>query len=609
LKQALKIFFILNFLFFILPRAFAQAGTDEQLANQYFQNKEYDKAVVYYEKIFNKKSTDIIYKAYLSCLLELKDFKTAEKIVKKQIKQNPAQPSYEVDLGMLYIATAEPDKAKIEYEKAIKQLPPDQEAVLKLADAFVNVKEWDFALATYQKGRKLLRGVYPFNMEMAAIYQHKGDVVAMIGEYLDILEFGDSYLQSVQNSLQTSFGAEGDAKKNDIIKSQLLKRVQQNPDRTVYSELLVWMFMQQKEFDAAFTQIKALDKRKSEDGIRVMSLAQTCVSNGNYDVAVKAYKYVIDKGQGNAYYLNARMELMNAMYKKVVSQNTYTQADLLELETNYNKTLQELGKSASTVSLIKDLAHIQAFYLHKTKDAIALLEEAVILPQIAPTIQAGCKLELADILLMTGDVWEASLTFSQVEKSFKYDQVGQEAKFRNAKISYYTGDFKWAQAQLDVLKGSTSKLIANDAMSLSIMISDNVAWDSVTTPLEMYARADLLSFQNKDDEALVVLDSIKEKFPSHAIADDILYKRYEIMMKKNKYEDAAKFLQGIIDNYSEDILGDDALFYLAELEENKLNDKQKAMGLYQDLLVKFPGSMFTVEARKRFRKLRGDAVN
>lgn len=605
MKHLFKIFLIL-----LIPTAvFSQGSTDEQLANQYFQNKEFDKAAVYYEKIFGKKSSPLVYQSYLSCLLELKDFKTAEKVVKKQIKQNPAQPEFGVHLGMVYTAAGDNDKAKTEYEKAIKQLAGDQDAVLNLADAFLKIKEFDYAIATYQKGRKLLRGVYGFNMELAGVYEQKGDITSMIGEYLDMLELGESYLQSVQNSLQTSFGAEGDAKKNEIIKSQLLKRVQQNPDNTAFSELLIWMFMQQKEFDAAFTQIKALDKRKREDGSRVMALAQTCVLNENYDVAIKAYKYVIEKGPESSYYLNARMELLNCMYKKVVAQNNYTQAELVELESNYNKSLQELGRSANTVSLIRDMAHLQAFYLHKTSEAIALLEEAVQLPQLPATVQAECKLALADILLMTGDVWEASLTYSQVEKAFKYDVVGQEAKFRNAKISFYTGDFKWAQAQLDVLKGSTSKLIANDAMALSIMISDNVGWDSITTPLEMYARADLLSFQNKDDEALVVLDSIKEKYPSHPIEDDILYKRYEIMMKKNKYEDAAKYLQAIIDNYSQDILGDDATFYLAELYDNKLNDKQKAMGLYQDLLVKFQGSMFVVEARKRFRKLRGDTVN
>ena len=176
-------------------------------------------------------------------------------------------------------------------------------------------------------------------------------------------------------------------------------------------------------------------------------------------------------------------------------------------------------------------------------------------------------------------------------------------------MAFYTGDFKWAQAQLDVLKGSTSKLISNDAMALSILISDNVGWDSIEAPLLMYARADLLSFQNKDAQALQTLDSIGKLYPGHKLADEVLYKRYQIAMKQNKFQEAATYLEGIVNGYADDILGDDALFYLAELYELKLSDKNKAQELYKDVLTKYPGSLFTVEARRRYRLLRGDQLN
>jgi len=601
-------FFTLCSLCFAFSLA-AQTSTDEQLANQYFQNKEFDKAVVYYEKVFNKKPTGLIYQNYLTCLLQTRDFKTAEKVVKKLGKQNPENLAFSVDLGMVYNVMEQPDKAKAEYEKAVKQLNGDQEQVINLADAFIKIKEWDYAIAAYMKGKKLVSGMYGFNMELAEVYERKGDITAMVNEYLDLLGLSEGYLQSVQNALQTSFGAEADVKKNDILRTQLLKRVQQYPDRVVYSEMLAWMFMQQKDFESALTQFKAIDKRRKEDGNRVMNLAQVSAANKNYDVAVKAYKYVLEKGTDNYYYANARMEILDAMYNKVVTQNNYTQVELMELEASYTKTLQELGKSVATVPLIKGLAHLQSFYLHKNKEAIDLLEEAVTTPQLSAQKQAECKLELGDILLLSGDIWEASLKYSQVEKAFKYDQIGQEAKFRNAKISFYNGDFTWAKAQLDVLKGSTSKLIANDAMALSILITDALGIDSVFGALEKYSRADLLIYQNRDEEGLLTLDSISKEFPTHSLADDILYKKYHVMMKQSKYIEAAQHLQKIIENYSYDILGDDAMFYLAELNEQKLNDSKKAFELYQEILTKYPGSLYTVEARKRFRKLRGDQVN
>ena len=324
---------------------------------------------------------------------------------------------------------------------------------------------------------------------------------------------------------------------------------------------------------------------------------------------MKAYQYVIAKGPDTYYYTNARMELLNVSYKKIVLKGNYTSLDLTELEKNYTSTITELGKSSGTAPLLKGLAHLQAFYLNKPTEAMALLEETIALPQLSPTTQAECKLELGDILLMTGDVWEASLRYSQVEKAFKYDVIGQEAKFRVAKISYYTGDFKWAQAQLDVLKGATSKLIANDAMELSLTISDALAIDTNEAPLMIFARGDLLAFQNKDDLAIQTLDSIGVLYKNHSLLDDVLYKKADIEIKHGKYTEAAAFYETIIKDYGTDILGDDALFKLADLTENQFKNIEKAKELYQQILDKYPGSLYVVEARKRFRRLRGDAIN
>jgi tetratricopeptide (TPR) repeat protein len=602
-------YILVLFTFVLLQPVIAQTvSTDEQLATQYFQNKEFEKALDYYEKLYNKKSSQQYYTPYLNCLLELKEYKKAEKLVKKQIKQNPKNPEINIDLGIVYTNEEEPGKATSAWEIAIKAIKLDEQ-VFAVAKAFIAIRQYDYAIETYQKGRKITQNDYPYSFELADVYAVKGDKTAMINEYLDVLQNDDSYIQSVQNSLQTSFGTEADVKQNDLLKSELLKRITKKPDKTIFSELLIWMQIQQKDFDGAFIQAKALDKRKKEEGGRLMDLAKLAAQNENYDVALKAYQYVIDKGAGGYFYTNARMELLDVSYQKIILKGLYTATDLTQLENNYQVTINELGRSANTAPLLKKLAHLQAFYLDKINEAIQLLEETITLPQLSAPMQAECKLELADILLMSGDVWEASLRYSQVEKAFKHDAIGQEAKFRNAKISYYTGDFKWAQAQLDVLKGATSKLISNDAMDLSMQISDALAIDTNVAPLLLFSHADLLAFQNKDELAIRTLDSINALFPNHALADDILYKKAKMALKHAKYEEAGTYYDTIIKNYGDDILGDDALFNLAELNEYQFKNPDKAKELYQQLLVKYPGSLYVVEARKRFRKLRGDSLN
>ena len=607
MKKLKYILFLFAFAFLHLHTS-AQTNTDLQLAQQFYNNKEFDKALDYYEKLYNKVSSEEFYTPYLNCLLELKEFKTAEKVIKKQIKRNPERPDLFIDLGTVYERAEDSGKAKNTWELAIKSIKHDDQ-VLIVAKAFIAIKQYDYAIATYLRGRKMSENDYPFSFELADVYAIKGDKMAMINEYLDVLESQDSYIQSVQNSLQTSFGNEADTKQNELLKAELLKRIAKNPDKTILSELLIWMQIQQKDFEGAFIQAKALDKRKKEDGNRIMNLAKLCTQNESYDVAVKAYQYVISKGSDNFFYANARMELLDVSYQKIVLKGNYNLIDLTELEKNYQITITELGKSANTAPLLKKLAHLQAFYLNKPADAITLLEEAIALPQLALPIQAECKLELADILLMTGDIWEASLRYSQVEKSFKYDAIGQEAKFRNARISYYTGDFMWAQAQLDVLKGATAKLIANDAMDLSLLISDALAIDTNIAPLMIFSRADLLAFQNKDEQAKITLDSINTLFPNHALADDILYRKAQIELKHGRYTEAAAYYDTIVKNYGDDILADDALFKLAGLNENQFKNLEKAKELYQQLLIKYPGSLYVVEARKRFRKLRGDSFN
>ncbi len=593
---------------FIQSNIFAQPGTDEQLALQFYQNKEFDKALDYYEKLYNKKSPEAFYQPYLSCLLETKEYKKAEKIAKKQAKQNPEQLNYIVDLGNVYFKSDDVEKAKSTWESAVKAIKYDEQ-VFAVANAFLSLKQHNFAIATYLRGRRISQNNYPFSFELADVYNLLGERTLMINEYLDVLETQDSYIQSVQNALQTSFGNDADQKQNELLKTELLKRIAKNPDKTILSELLIWMQIQLKDWEGAFVQAKALDKRKKEEGNRVMGLAQLFAQNEAYDVAIKAYNYVIAKGPDVYYYTNARIELLNVYYQKVVTKGNYTQLDLTELEKNYNSTITELGKSSSTVPLLKNLAHLQAFYLNKTDEAKLLLEEAIDMPQLAVTTQAECKLELADVLLMTGDIWEASLRYSQVEKAFKYDAIGQEAKFRVARISYYTGDFAWAQTQLDVLKGATSKLIANDALQLSLTISDALAIDTNVAPLELFSMADLFSFRNLDDKALLLFDSLNKTYPNHALADDIVYKKAQIAIKRMQFEKAAEYYEEILKNYGEDILADDAMFKLADLNENQFKNIEKAKELYQQLLEKYPDSLYVVEARKRFRKLRGDAIN
>ena len=607
-KRFFKILFLLLSVFAFHPVS-AQIETDEQLAVQYFQNKEYEKAEVLFDQLFEKNPSIFIYDYYYNCLLAQNNYKKAEKIVRKQIKRNPSILKYQVDLGMIFMRTGDEKKAEKQYESCIDAMQPDEKQILNLASAFLEKKLNEYAIKTYKKGNQILKNPFAFSLQLADVYSNLGDYQQMIAVYLDLLDAGPAMVTEMQLRLQQLIVNESEKNQTrKLLKDGLLKRIQQKPGKTIYSEMLLWLYVQQKDFESAYLQAKSLDLRFKETGNRLFDLANICRSNKNYDVAVKAYEYLISKGKDNFYYLNSRIGLLNVRFYKITNSFDYKKDELLELEKEYLSLLNDYGKNVETIFLIKDLAHLKAFYLNKSDEAINLLNECLQIPANAANL-AECKIELADINLMSGDVWEASLLYSQVEKDFKDDPIGHLAKFKNAKLSYYIGEFKWAKAQLDVLKAATSKLIANDAMELSLIIGDVFNKDSIADDLKIFARADLLIFQNHLDDAMKTLDSILKLFPDHALVDRVLFNQAEISIDQGKFSHADSLFQRITDNYPQSILADKTLFRLAELNEQQFKNTEKAMKLFEKIITDYPGSLYVVEARKRFRKLRGDNIN
>lgn len=587
------------------PKPSEQRKSNEQLAAQYFRNKEFDKAVILYKELFENGNNPTYFTYYLYCLVELQEYRKAEKLIKSVQKKYPDRLKYMVDLGNVYERQGELNKAKKQYESALKKLKPTRSSVNDLANAFMAVGKTDYAVNTYRRGRQITMD-YPFYYELGNLYRRTRNYSEMIREYLDFVDYNPNNITTTQHLLQSVLDNDPEQEISNNLRKSLLIRIQKFPDKVYYSEMLLWLSIQDKDFEQAFRQAKAIDRRLNETGHRVYELAYLATANKNYDVAIDAYRYILEQGKNGFYYFDARVGLLNARYSKITTTLDYTEQDLFDLESDFKNTLDEYGVNSTTLPVMQYLGHIQAFYLDKTSEAIEILSKAIKIQNASQEEIAECKIELADILLFTDDVWEATLLYSQVSKAFKNDPTGHLAKFKNAKLSYYIGEFDWAKTQLRVLKAATSKLIANDALQLSLLIDDNIDMDSSTTALSIYSRADLLLYRNKEELALTTLDSIFELGPYHPIYDEALYKKAQIRIKQQKYKEAEVLLTDIIEKYPDEITTDDALFMLAELYNWKFEDKEKAMELYKKLMTDYSGSLYTTQARKKFRALRGD---
>ena len=587
-----------------------QPSTEEQLAGQFYQDGEWQKSADLYEKLYEQTQASFYYSQLVNCYLKLKDIKAAEKLTNKQIRKNPRQLTYLIDLAYIYQVSGDEDKAKKQFEKAVKNLDPsDDRQVIDLSSSLQKQKQTELAIRVIQEARKFPRN-YNFNIELAKLYASKGESEKAINEYVDLLAFSpEEYLEQVQGSLQDMMADDEGGTKTEMIRNRFLREVQRNPDNLIFSDLLIWMFIQKKDFESAFIQAKALDKRLKERGERVYNVARISMSNDAFETGKKGFNYVIEKGPISDLYIMAKKELSVDLFNKLSKAPSYTEAELQELQTLLEGTYTEIGPGEQSYAVAIRLAHVKAFFRNQQVEAIAILEPLTAANSgLTNRSLNEVKLEMADIQLLHGDVWESTLTYSQVEKSMKTDTLGQEAKFRNARLAYYKGEFDWAKAQLDVLKAATSKLIANDALELSLLIGDNLVFDTTGEGLRMFSRADLWVYQNKLNEALATLDSLEKAFPASSLSDDILYRKASIAVRQARFTEAAGFYNQILASYKTDILADNALFKLAELQEKHLGDPAKAQELYKELMTEFPGSLFVVEARKRFRTLRGDTV-
>jgi TolA-binding protein len=610
MKYFLTVVLALALMFGSASKILAQGNIDETLAAEYFQKGEFDKASMLYKKLMdNFPNNALYYDSYLTCLLNIKDYATAEKELIKlsKKKNNPNLLKYRVDLGYVYGLDAQDEKQKKEFEKIISEIKASPEQVQTVASAFRRREQLDYAIKAYERGRKLLKDNNAFSMDLALLYKESNDYQHMFDEYMTLLDNNPYDFEAVKDFMQEAvMKDEG----YEIFKKLLLKRAQANPDNYIYADMLSWLYMQRKDFYSAFIQARSVDKRLHEGGRRLIDLAKVVAGFRDYDLAEKIYQSVVDQGQEAPYYLMAKRGLLDIKYIKITRGGNYSDSDVAILTAAYKEFLNTYGMLRQESSeVVLRLAEMEAQYEKMPLKAIYLLKEYIENPGIEKKSIARAKLALGDYSMLSGEIWEATLYYSQVEKMYEDDPMGHEAKFRNARLSFFNGDFDWAKAQLDVLKSSTSELIANDAMQLSLLIADNLGLDSTEKPLKLFAEADFLIFKDQFELAEKKLDSINAKYPHHSLDDDILMERAQIAFKKRDYKTALAFYEKVYTEYGKDILGDDALFKAAELEEQYLNEPLKAKDLYEKLIISYPGSVYTVEARSRFRRLRGDAVN
>lgn len=598
-----KILYFIFLISFVTLPTFAQ---DIQLAEEYFVQGKYDKAKDIYDKLARSSSNwRSIHQSYLLTLINLKDYKTAEDFLKKQLKQEPENLPYRVDYGVVLEMQSKLKEADAVFGEVVNLGKKNREKANQAYSGFEKYDKYEWAEKLYLEARKHDNSQDKYALQLSEIYVKLGKKGAAMVELVKLYNKDEDYGEYVKGTLQDEFRTDEELK---TLEDYLLTITEQNPNHKAANELLLWLYMQQKNFNKAFLQAKAIDKRFKKQGNQLFEIGRIAFENKDFAATEKILGYFVEQyPNSEIYYIPARRYLIRA--KEEVVKNTYPidKDKVKSIIEDYQNLVSSQGKTKA-VEAMKDMALLYGFYLDDKEKAQNLLQDAIEQAKYNSRFVAQCKIALGDIHILKGEYGEASLLYYQAEKEQKDSPIGHEAKLKNAKLNYYKGDFETAQNHLDILKNATSREIANDAIDMSVFIQDNTGMDSTETAMKEFASIDLLIFQNKTEEALRRLEKMLTDFKGHSLTDDIYWAKANIFIKMGKPQKAVEMYELILKDYQFDILADDAHFQMAITYEEALNEKTKAMNLYQEHLTKYPGSRYVAEARKRFRLLRGDKL-
>ena len=570
---------------------------NEQLAQYYYDKGDFEKAKISYEELLKEIPLNSQYfLRIIDCSQQLQQFDVAEKAVQQRLEKY-SQGNLLVELGYNFQLQKNDAKAHIYYEQALERIKKNPNEIYSISNAFERKVLLDYALKSYKIATELNPN-FNFNYQMGLLYGQLSNMEMMISTFLDEAYANPQNAIRIQNQLVRFMVDEGDATFSEMLRKALIIRTQKNQD-VFWNHYLSWFYVQQKEFEKAFIQEKAIYKRNPESLNSILNLAQLAIEEENQETAKEILTFVLENTsdlelriQANSYLITMKIE--NASEK-----------DFVAISTELDGLLKQFGTSPFTLSLQLIQAHFTAFNLKKPEEGKAIVKRALEL-QLNDYEVANAKMELADILLYEEKFNQALIYYSQIELDLKNDVMAHEATLKAAKTSYFKTDFAWALKQFKELKSANTQLIANDALEYFLLINDNTVADSTQTALKQFAKGDYLLYQNRNQEAIAQFQAILKSYKGQEIESVTVLRLGKIYEKQGDFDLALSQYQTIIDQHSDGIYIDEALYFSAEIYNKQLLP-EKAKPLYEKVLFNHQDSIYFVEARKKFRQLRGDA--
>ena len=575
--------------------AFAQ---NEQLAQYYYDKGDFEKAKISYEELLKSVPSNTQYfLRTIDCYQQLQQFPLAEKVIQERYNRY-RQGVFLVELGYNFQLQKNEAKAKNYYEQAIEKIKTNPNDVYGIGNSFEKKVLLEYALKAYQTAMQVQPN-YNFNFQIGMLYGQLGKTDLMVDLLLTESFQNPQNANLIQTQLSRFMNGEADNTAfKDAMRKALILKTQKDQD-VFWNHYLSWFYVQQKEFGKAFIQEKAIYKRELESLMSIVNLSQFAMNEDDTETATEILNFILLNTKDLDLLIQTNARLMEIKIAKAQEKDyPIINTELQQLLTTYEIT-------PFTLSLQIIQAHFVAFNLKNPEEGKTIIKKALEL-NLNEYQRADAKMELGDILLLEEKFNQALIYYSQIQLDLKNDVMSHEASLKAAKTSYYKTDFEWALKQFKELKSANTQLIANDALEYFLLINDNTVADSTQTALKQFAKGDFLIYQNKKTEAIAQFQSILKNFKGQEIEAVTMLRLGKIYESLGDYNSALSQYQQIIDNHSDGIYIDEALFFSAEIYNDELKDIEKAKPLYEKVIFNHQDSIYFVDARKKYRELRGD---
>jgi tetratricopeptide (TPR) repeat protein len=576
------------------------------------------RAAELYEQLWRGDSSNVVYFLGLQrTLLQAKEYDRAIEVTERQRRRVPGDLNLRASLGGVYYKAGRDAEASAVWNALIAEAPTDPMRYRLVAGALAENRLLDRAAETYRQARVATGDPALFTMELAQLLAVTMDYRGATREYLRWLRANPSQLAFVQGRMSAYSGnPEARAAAVEVLRGE----IEQHEEAVLY-EVLGWLYLEGKEYDRALAVVRKLDRLTASGGGALYAFGLKAFRAGAFATAAEAYREAIASPLGEALMPAAKFAYARALTALSLSGDSlrapleacipvaYGDPSRTEDAIRwYQRVIEEYPGSeyaARSYYQIGMLRRDRFFDLHGAADAFA---RGIELGAGQPALAIEGRLQLGMIALAQGDTARAAERFRVVAGAVGASPDQQdEAAFRLAEIAYFSGNLDGAVKLLQELSLTLTADIANDALALSSLLEMNR--EHAGALLAQMARGDLLARQHRFSEAAAVMEEVVRGAAGQPLFDDALLKLASAQEAMGQYGQALETYRRMLSDSTQSVaLGDRALFRSAEVQEFGLSDGEAAIASYEQLLEKYPDSVYGSVCRRRIRRLRGEAL-